>query len=188
MKDKKKILAAITVIVSALQKGYNLLNEDEQLPEVSKEDLPALGLHIFKALNIQLVELEDNARFEGLTYEQILEKKDAEKQEAIKRNLEAAGEELKKLKGVEAEPELIVPGFAGIQIHPGNPTDQKESDTIDEGEGEGYTLKTLLTVISDLEKDLKTIDVNSELFQEKTKELDVLRKLLKEGFVEPVLV
>jgi hypothetical protein len=104
MKDKKKIATAITGIVSTLQKGYDLLNEGGQLQTVSKEDLPALAPHIVKALNIQLTEIEDHAQYEGMTYEEMLEKKEADRQEAIKRNLEAAGEALRKLKGTD-EPE-----------------------------------------------------------------------------------
>lgn len=132
MKDKKKITALLAAITIALSKGYDALNTNGELPEVDKDTLPVLAPHIVKGLKASLVEIEENARFEGMSYEEIIEKRETEKQEAIQRNLDDAGEALKALRAV---PESVESGEE-LDERETAKTDDVDSQVDDDSEGD----------------------------------------------------
>ncbi len=101
MKDKKKIIAALTGINNALKKGYELLKQEHNLPDVADTDLPGYSLHIVKALQQDLNQVNDDAQFEGMTYEEIVEKKEQQRDERIQQMLAQAAEDLRKMKAPE---------------------------------------------------------------------------------------
>lgn len=131
-KDKKKIATAIAGITSALRKGYDLLNQEGQLPEVENDDLAGIGHHILKALKRDLDELSENVRFEGMTYEEILSKKEEEREAAIAQNVADANEAFRKMtqpEPVESVDEEESDGEPG-----GDEPDDSDTDTQGESE------------------------------------------------------
>ena len=103
MKDKKKIAAALTGITNALKKGYELLKQEHNLPDVPDADMPGYSLHIVKALQQDLNQANEEVEFEGMSYEEIVEKKQQQRDERIQEMLAQAAEDLKKMKTPEPE-------------------------------------------------------------------------------------
>ena len=128
MKDKKKLVAALNGIKSSLRRGYNLLNQEGHLPEVEDESLAVLAHHIVKALDKEIGELQENERFEGLTPEEILDKRQEEREAEIEKMVSQAGEALKLMRTPDPVDEVEV-----VEA----PEADLDEDPDDTGEGTG---------------------------------------------------
>ncbi|MDQ6479806.1 hypothetical protein [Dyadobacter sp. LHD-138] len=110
-KKKKQIVAVSGAIISALRKAHNFINENGHLPEVEDYELPRLAPAIMKTLEKEFSEIQENERFEGLSYEEVTELKEAERKEQLAVLQNQAGELLKSLKKpeiIEEDPEVEV--------------------------------------------------------------------------------
>lgn len=105
IKEKKVIIAVSGGVISALRQAYDLIDEHDQLPAIEDYELPRLAPAIMKSLERKLFEIEENERFEGLTHEEIVEKKDAERAKELKGLQDNAGKLLQSLRN--PEPEII---------------------------------------------------------------------------------
>lgn len=105
-KKKKLIIAASAGIITALRKAYELINEGGHLPEIEDIALPSVANHIVKALALELADIEENERFEGLDYEEIVELKDAERKEQLLALRDKAGQLLKFLREPDPVPDV----------------------------------------------------------------------------------
>lgn len=162
MKDKKKITAVIGRIKSALKAGYDMLNQDGQLPEVEETDMPGLAIPIIRGLEKELAEVVENERFAGMSEEDILEQKTQEREQKIRNLREQAGEALKQMKPPLEDPKSELED----ETDPGN------TETVDTDPG--LSLQQLHDMAAQLTNELKSLDVNSVEFAEKTKELAIV--------------
>lgn len=97
--NKKLYVALVAGITASLRKAYDALNKDGHYPEVENDqDLIPIAGHIYRGLQKTLLEIAENERFDGMSYEQILEAKEAEKEKAIKRMQEESAEALRAMR------------------------------------------------------------------------------------------
>jgi len=177
-KDKKAIVAVIGGVTSALRKAYDVLNRNEHLPEVENAALPGLANHIIRALQKDLAELEENERFDGLEYDEIVELKNQERKQQLTSLRDQAGELLKSLRTTEpvlqGEEQIIDPD-TDLDNDPG--ADQDVDPETDPDENSDATANIVDPLLADLSlKDLidrynksteafKNININSEEFE-----------------------
>lgn len=140
MKNKKALVVAIAGITTALTKGYDLLNDQGQMPAIEKEDLSIAGFayQIVRELKRQVSLLEENERFEGMTPEEIHDKKELEKAEALAVLQAESAAALKEMKGRPApdpEPEQEPDSDPATDQDP-NDQDPDGSEPDPSGEGE----------------------------------------------------
>ncbi len=105
--NKKLYVALVAGITASLRKAYDALNKDGHYPQVENDqDLIPIAGHIYRGLQKTLLEIAENERFDGMSYEEILEAKEAEKEKAIKRMQEEAAEALRAMRpAVEPAPD-----------------------------------------------------------------------------------
>jgi len=175
-KDKKTIVPVIGGVTSALRKAYDVLNRNEHLPEVENAALPGLANHIIRALQKDLAEIEENERFDGLEYDQIVELKNQERKQQLTSLRDQAGELLKALRAPEpvlqGEEQIIDPNLDNDAD-----ADQDEDPESDPDENSDAPANIVDPLLADLSlKDLidrynksteafKNIDINSEEFE-----------------------
>eukprot|EP01034_Spumella_vulgaris_P021293 gene21293-27316_t len=179
--DKKLIVAVIGGVTKALRKAYDVLNRNEHLPDVQDTDLPGLGAHIIKALEKDLAEINENERFDGLDYEEIIELKDTERKEQLAALQDQAGELLKSLRGPDPvsddQEEIIDQTDHSQDEDPDVDADQDEDSDIDQDEDSedipkitdqllaDLSLKDLIELYNKGTEEIKNLDVNSQEFE-----------------------
>ena len=176
--DKKVFVAVIGGVTKALRKAYDVLNRNEHLPEVEDTALPGLANHIIRALHKDLTEIEENERFDGLEYEQIVELKDAERKEQLAALQDQAGQLLKSLREPEPafddeelfeepNPELNKDPDTEHNEEPGNePDEDSENEPLIINQVlADLSLKDLIDLYNKGTDEIKAIDLDSEEFE-----------------------
>lgn len=98
MKNKAAITKAIGSIRTSLLKGFALINPVLGLPEPTEAELPVFAGKILLYLEQDLANMEADQQYEGMSDEEIVEKKALAREKAIKENLSASASDFAALR------------------------------------------------------------------------------------------